>query len=81
MGELRFQRARIRRLLHQPLSIGQGEGTVRSELDVDPAASVLFELGWVVVRSELEGDSDLPLDRALTTLNQIVGLGLLPGSR
>ncbi len=75
MGELRFQRARIRRLLHQPLSIGQGEGTVRSELDVDPAASVLFELGWVVVLSEL------PLDRALTTLNQIVGLGLLPGSR
>ena len=47
-------------------------------IDLDAAASVLFEIGWAVVRSALEGDSQIPLDRALTTLNQIVGLGLLP---
>jgi hypothetical protein len=42
---------------------------------------VLFEIGWAVVRSALEGDSRIPLDRALGTLNQIVGLGLLPRHR
>jgi hypothetical protein len=60
--------------------MGQREGTVRAGMDIDAAASVLFELGWAVVRSALEGDSEIPLERALTTLNQIVGLGLLPRS-
>jgi AcrR family transcriptional regulator len=76
-----IQRTRIRRLLRELLGIGRSEGTVRGDLDVDAAAGVLFEIGWAVVRSELEGDSDIPLERALTTLNQIVGLGLLPRVR
>jgi AcrR family transcriptional regulator len=72
------QRARIRNLLRELLAIGQREGSVRADIDADAAAAVLFEIGWAVVRSALEGDSQIPLDRALTTLNQIVGLGLLP---
>ncbi len=75
-----FQRARIRSLLRELLATGQREGSVRTDLDVDAAAAVLFEIGWAVVRTALEGDSQIPLDRALTTLNQIVGLGLLPRS-
>ena len=73
-----IQRSRIRSLLRQLLEIGQREGTVRAGIDIDAAAAVVFEIGWAVVRSALEGDSHIPLDRALTTLNQIVGLGLLP---
>jgi AcrR family transcriptional regulator len=73
-----IQRDRIRSLLHELLRIGQAEGSVRADLDLDAAALVLFEIGWAVVRSELEGEGGLPLDRALNTLNQIVGLGLLP---
>jgi len=42
---------------------------------------VRFEIGWAVVRTALEGESQIPLDQALTTLNQIVGLGLLPRSQ
>lgn len=72
-----FQRARIRSLLRELLAIGQREGSVRGDIDVDAAGAVLFEIGWAVVRSALEGDSQIPLDRALSTLNQIVGLGLL----
>ncbi len=75
------QRTRIRSLLRQLLSIGQREGSVRSDIDVDAASAVLFEIGWAVVRSALESDSQIPLERALTTLNQIVGLGLLPRRR
>ena len=75
------QRTRIRDLLTQLLTIGQRESSVRAEIDVDAAAAVLFEIGWAVVRSALEGDSQIPLERALTTLNQIVGLGLLPRSQ
>jgi AcrR family transcriptional regulator len=75
------QRTRIRSLLRQLLSIGQREGSVRSDIDVDAASAVLFEIGWAVVRSALESDSQIPLERALTTLNQIVGLGLLPRSQ
>jgi AcrR family transcriptional regulator len=73
-----IQRTRIRSLLRQLLSTGQREGSVRSDIDVDAAAAVIFEIGWAVVRSALEGDSQIELDRALNTLNQIVGLGLLP---
>jgi AcrR family transcriptional regulator len=76
-----IQRARIRDLLRELLRIGREEGSVRADLDIDAAAAVLFEIGWAVVRSELEGEGELPLDRALTTLNQIVGLGLLPRHR
>lgn len=72
------QRARIRHLLRELLAIGQSEGTIRRDIDIDVAASVLFEIGWAVVRSALEGESQVPLDHALSTLNQIVGLGLLP---
>jgi AcrR family transcriptional regulator len=72
------QRTRIRSLLRELLAIGQRENSVRADIDVDAAAAVLFELGWAVVRSALEGDSQIPLERALTTLNQLVGLGLLP---
>jgi AcrR family transcriptional regulator len=75
------QRTRIRNLLRQLLAIGQRESSVRADIDVDAAAAVLFEIGWAVVRSALEGDSQIPLERALTTLNQIVGLGLLPRSQ
>jgi AcrR family transcriptional regulator len=74
------QRKRIRSLLRELLAIGRREGTVRKGIDIDAAASVLFEIGWAVVRTALEGDSQIPLERALTTLNQIVGLGLLPRS-
>ncbi len=76
-----IQRDRIRSLLCELLRAGQEEGSVRADLDLDAAASVLFEIGWAVVRRELEGEGDLPLHRALTTLNQIVGLGLLPRPR
>jgi AcrR family transcriptional regulator len=75
------QRTRIRSLLRQLLAIGQRENSVRADIDVDAAAAVLFEIGWAVVRSALEGDSQIPLERALTTLNQLVGLGLLPRSQ
>jgi AcrR family transcriptional regulator len=75
-----IQRTRIGGLLRELLAMGQREGSVRPDLDVDAAAAVLFEIGWAVVRTALEGDSQIPLERALTTLNQIVGLGLLPRS-
>jgi len=76
-----IQRNRIRGLLRDLLRLGQAEGTIRPDLEIEAAARVLFEIGWAVVRAELEGQSDLPLDRALNTLNQIVGLGLLPRQR
>jgi hypothetical protein len=75
------QRTRIRSLLRELLTIGQRECSVRADINVDAAAAVLFEIGWAVVRTALEGDNQIPLDQALTTLNQIVGLGLLPRSQ
>jgi AcrR family transcriptional regulator len=75
------QRTRIRSLLRELLTIGQRECSVRADINVDAAAAVLFEIGWAVVRTALEGNSQIPLDQALTTLNQIVGLGLLPRSQ
>jgi AcrR family transcriptional regulator len=72
------QRSRIRALLRELIVVGQREGTVRADIDSDVAAGVLFEIGWAIVRNELEGESDVPLESALNTLNQIVGLGLLP---
>jgi len=73
-----IQRTRIRHLLRELLAAGQREATVRADIDVDAAAAVVFEIGWAVVRSALEGASQIPLEEALNTLNQIVGLGLLP---
>jgi AcrR family transcriptional regulator len=75
-----IQRTRIRSLLEELLVAGQGEGSVRADINVEAAASVLFEIGWAVVRSALEGTNDFPLESALSTLNGIVGLGLLPRS-
>jgi hypothetical protein len=72
-----LQRQRMRALLAEALRAGQREGSVRASIDPDTAASVLFEIGWAIVRAELEGESDLPLDVALHSLNEIVGLGLL----
>lgn len=72
-----IQRSRIRGLLAEALRAGQREGTVRRSLDVDTAAAVLFEIGWAIVRAELEGTSDVPLEHALNTLNEIVGLGIV----
>ena len=73
-----LQRARIRCLLRELLAAGQREATVRGDIDIEAAAAVLFEIGWAVVRSALEGASQVPLEQALNTLNQLVGLGLLP---
>lgn len=72
-----LQRSRMRELLAEALRTGQREGSVRDSIDAETAASVLFEIGWAVVRAELEGESDLPLEVALNSLNEIVGLGLL----
>lgn len=72
------QRTRIGRLLRELLRTGQRDGTIRRDIDIDAASAVLFEIGWALVRTALDGESAIPLDRALTTLNQIVGLGLLP---
>lgn len=72
------QRDRMRALLAQVLIAGQREGAVRPNLDPEAAAAIIFEIGWAVVRAELEKVSVLPLDKALMTLNEIIGLGLLP---
>jgi AcrR family transcriptional regulator len=72
-----IQRSRIRRLLAATLEAGKREGTIRSSVDTAATAAVLFEVGWAIVRAELEGTSDVPLEAALATLNEVVGLGLL----
>lgn len=72
-----IQRSRIRELLAETLRQGIREETVRDTLDVDATARILFEVGWAVVRAELEGTTDLPLSQALDTLNEIVGRGIM----
>jgi AcrR family transcriptional regulator len=72
-----IQREQMRFLLASVLSEGQAEGTIRADLDAVQSASVLFEVGWAVVRAELEGHANLPLERAMWTLNDIIGRGLL----
>jgi len=72
-----IQRSRIRELLAEALTEGHREGSIRADLDVEATAAVLFEIGWAVVRAELDDSSDLPLAVALDTLNDIVGLGLI----
>lgn len=72
-----IQRNRIRELLAEALQTGIREGSIRETVEVAATAAVLFEIGWAVVRAELDHSSDLPLDTALDTLNDIVGLGLV----
>ncbi len=72
-----IQRARIRELLVEALQAGKLEGSVRETVDVASTSTLLFEVGWAVVRAELDSSSDLPFDVALDTLNDIVGLGLI----
>ena len=72
-----IQRSRIRALLAETLESGRREGSLRASLDVETTAAVLFEAGWALVRAELEGSADIPLDAALTTLSSVLGLGLL----
>ena len=72
-----LQRTRIRALFAEVLGAGQQEGSIRDSVDVEAAAAVLFEVGWAVVRAELDNSSLLPLDLALDTLSELVGLGLV----
>lgn len=72
-----IQRSRIRVLLAEALTAGKREGSIRADLDIDAVAAVLFEIGWAVVRAELDDSSDLSLDVALDTFSHIVGLGLI----
>ena len=76
-----IQRNRVRELLAETLGAGKAEGTIRATVDVEAAAAVLFEVGWAVVRADLEGVVGLPLETALATLNEIVGLGMLERAR
>ena len=72
-----IQRVQIRELLAEALEVGKTEGSVRDSVDVASTSTLLFEVGWAVVRAELDNSSDLPLDVALDTLNDVVGLGLI----
>jgi AcrR family transcriptional regulator len=72
-----IQRSRIRELLAEVLEAGKRQGSIRDTVDAETASAVLFEIGWAVVRAELDDSSDLPLEVALDTLNDIVGLGLV----
>lgn len=72
-----IQRGRIRQLLAEVLEAGKRQGSIRETVDVERAAAVLFEIGWAVVRTQLDDSSDLPFGAALDTLNDIVGLGLV----
>lgn len=72
-----IQRDRIRSLLASALASGVAEGSLRSSLDIAATATVVFEIGWAIVRAELEGTADIPLAVALDTLNDVVGLGLI----
>jgi AcrR family transcriptional regulator len=71
----RLQRERITGLIESTIVDGQRQGTIRSGLAPAPAAAVLFEIGWAVVRGHLTGELPLPLADALRTLNDIVGNG------
>lgn len=76
-----IQRTRICRLLADIIEEGRRDGSVRSDLDAGTAAAVLFEMGWGVVRAGLEDVTGVPLEVALTTLNNIVGRGILEPKR
>ncbi len=72
-----IQRSRIRQLLADVLEAGQRDGSIRDSVQVGPASAIVFEIGWAVVRAELDDTIDIPLVAALDTLNDIVGLGLI----
>lgn len=71
------QRGHITALITEALREGQREGSIRAGLDPERAASVLFEIGWAIVRRHLEGHAARPLADDLETLNDIVGRGTM----
>ncbi|MFN8104252.1 MAG: TetR/AcrR family transcriptional regulator [Acidimicrobiia bacterium] len=71
-----IQRTRIRGLLADIIAEGRRDKSVRSGLDPEVTAAVLFEMGWGVVRAGLEDVTGVPLETALATLNGIVGRGI-----
>jgi AcrR family transcriptional regulator len=73
-----LQRDRIRSLLRGVLTRGKAEGSVRHDIDVEAAASVLQESGWALVRTGLVSDDPAELETLLEAFNSIVGLGLIP---
>lgn len=75
------QRTRIRQLLAEVLEAGKRDGSIRDSISVGPASAIVFEVGWAVVRAELDDTLDVPLEVALATLNDIVGLGLITRRR
>lgn len=75
------QRVRVGALLEQGLRQGIAEGTIRASLDVERTATVMFEMGWSVVRAELEGVLTVPLPLALAAMSDIMGLGLVTRTR
>lgn len=72
-----LQRDRITQLIEHTIEVGQQEGTLRQGLDPKASATVLYEIGWAIVRRHLEGRLALPLGEALSTLNDIVGRGTM----
>ncbi|MCP5030758.1 MAG: TetR/AcrR family transcriptional regulator, partial [Actinomycetia bacterium] len=66
------QRERIRGLLEEVLISGQTEGSVRPALDPHSVATVLWEIGWAIVRSGLEKADTTQLAASLEILNDIV---------
>ena len=72
-----IQRDKICALLLEVIVEGQEDGSIRRDLDAKAAAVVVFEMGWAIVRAEIEGHNSLPLEKALWTLNDIVGRGIL----
>ncbi|HJO99001.1 MAG: TetR/AcrR family transcriptional regulator [Acidimicrobiales bacterium] len=73
-----LQRDRIRSLLRGVLTRGKAESSVRHDIDVEAAASVLQESGWALVRTGLVSDDPAELETLLEAFNSIVGLGLIP---
>ncbi len=73
-----LQRERIRSLLRGVLTRGKAEGSVRHDIDVEAAASVLHDSGWALVKTGLASDDPAELETLLEAFNSIVGLGLIP---
>lgn len=72
----RLQRDQPTTLLADTLREGGSRGAIRTDLDPDETAAVLFELGWAIVRAHFEAANDLPLATALDVLNTIVDRGV-----
>lgn len=71
------QRVEISALIAEALRQGQAEGVIRAELDPESTGRLLFELGWAVVRRQLEGRSTATLAEDLAALNDLVGVGTM----